>query len=141
MKFSNSILIYRKTCYKTIIPSQVNSRTDREINEDENYMIIKEREVIIFDDGSTKEGDWKIVEKKQKLKPKKLNKTTKEKKTVLRQRFINSTYILTEKRFFRSDKIHEIPTTKVEDYTVTLERDRLEYDNVDVQYTEWSECS
>ena len=104
----------------------------------ENYIIFKEREIIIFDDGSTKEGKWKIVERRQKIKPRKLIRTTKEHKTIKRQGFRNTTYELETGLIFKTT--HHIPTTEAYDYDVKLERDRLEYDNGDIQFTDWSEC-
>lgn len=53
--FSEGITIYKKTCYKTIIPEAVTTKVIREIDEDENYIKIKEKKIIVLDNGSVKE--------------------------------------------------------------------------------------
>lgn len=91
--FSEGIKIYQKKCYKTIIPEEVTTKVIRQVDEDDNFIAIKETKIIVLDKGSAKEdGEWIIVNKNPKIKPKKIINKRKEYKTVKRQGFKNTIY-------------------------------------------------
>lgn len=139
--FTDGIKIYQKKCYKTIIPEEVTTKVIRQVDEDDNFITIKEKKIIILDNGSVKEdGEWSIVDKKPKIKPKKLINRRKEYKTVKRQGFKNSSYEL-KTGWWIFGKTHNIPTAEAYEYNVKMERDVIEYDDGDIRYTDWSECS
>lgn len=132
--FSDGITIYKKTCYKTIIPEEATTKVIKEVDDkDDNYIKIKEKKIIVLDNGSIKEdGDWNIVDIKPKIKPKKVIARRKEYKTVKRQGFKNSSYQL-KTGFWIFGKTHNIPTTEAYDYSVEMERDVIEFDDGDIQ--------